>query len=109
VGRVAYNNGKQAVVSVKSSTKLTAAFTKDHVDGFAGCNDYDATVATTPPKIEVGPVASTRKACSQPDGVMEQEAGYLAALQTAATYQLQGSMLELRTAGDAIAVTMQRA
>jgi heat shock protein HslJ len=106
---VAYNNGKQAVVSVDASTKLTAAFTKDHVSGFAGCNDYDATVTTAPPKITVGPVASTRKACSQPAGVMEQESAYLAALQSAATYSLQGSTLELRTAGDAIAVTLQRA
>jgi heat shock protein HslJ len=106
---VAYNNGKQAVDSVDEATKLTAAFTKDHVSGFAGCNDYDATVTTAAPKITVGPIASTRKACSEPAGVMEQEAAYLAALQSAATYSLQGSTLEVRTAGDAIAVTLQRA
>jgi heat shock protein HslJ len=104
-----YNNGKQAVVSVTAATKLTAAFDKSNVSGSAGCNNYNGTYATTPPRISFGPLASTRKYCSTPSGVMDQEAAYLAALATAATYQLQGSTLELRTAGGAIAVTMQRA
>jgi heat shock protein HslJ len=106
---VGYNNGKQAVVSVNASTKLTATFTKVNVTGFAGCNDYNATYEATPPKISFGAVASTRKACSSPSGVMEQESAYLAALATAATYQMQGTTLEFRTADGAIAVTMQRA
>jgi len=101
---ISYNNGKQAVVSVAAATKLTASFDdKGNLTGFAGCNDYSATVKTTPPKISFGPVTSTRKACSTPDGVMEQEAAYLAALATAATYRLEGTKLELRTASDTIA------
>ena len=35
--------------------------------------------------------------------------GYLAALTTAATYRIQGSTLELRTAGGAIAADFTRA
>jgi len=104
-----YNNGKQAVVSVIAATKLTAAFDMSNVSGSAGCNNYSGTYATTPPRISFGPLASTRKYCSTPSGVMDQEAAYLAALATAATYQLQGSTLELRTADGATAVTMQRA
>jgi heat shock protein HslJ len=106
---ISYNNGKGAVTSVTSGTKLTASFTAADVSGFAGCNDYSASAKTTPPKITVGPVSATRKACSTPSGVMEQEQAYLAALATAATYRLEGNQLELRTAADAIAVTMQRA
>jgi heat shock protein HslJ len=107
---LSYNNGKQAVVSVMAGTKLTANFdAKGHLSGFGGCNDYNAPVKATPPNVAIGPVASTRKACSDPAGVMDQEAAYLAALATAATYRIQGSKLELRTAGDAIAADLARA
>jgi heat shock protein HslJ len=95
-------------VSVLTGTTLTASFGKDNVSGSAGCNDYNASTTTTPPKISFGPIASTRMACSQPAGVMEQESAYLAALQSAATYKLTGSTLEFRTAGGSIAVSMQR-
>ncbi len=105
-----YNNGKQAVVSVLAGTKLTAVFAKDgHVSGSAGCNDYSGTVKTTAPKITIGPVTSTKKFCSTPEGVMSQESAYLVALESASAYQLQGTKLELRTASGALAVTLQRA
>ncbi len=39
---------------------------------------------------------------------MEQESEYLAALQTAATYSIEGNMLQMRTAEDALAVIMVR-
>ena len=42
--------------------------------------------------------------CEEPEGVMEQEAAYLAALQSAATFSIEGDQLWLRTAEDAIAV-----
>jgi heat shock protein HslJ len=102
-------NGKQAVVSVLTETKLTAVFGKSgSLTGFAGCNDYNASYETSPPKISIGPVASTRKHCEQPAGVSEQETGYLAALETAATYRVEGSRLELRTTDGALAVELHR-
>jgi heat shock protein HslJ len=107
---LSYNNGKQAVVSVMAGTSLTANFdAKGNLSGFGGCNEYSADVKATPPKITIGPVASTRKSCSNPAGVMDQETAYLAALSTAATYLIQGSKLELRTASGAIAAEFTRA
>jgi heat shock protein HslJ len=106
---IQYNNGKQAVTSVMADTKLTAEFGQNTVSGFAGCNDYNAPVKLDPPTIAIGPIASTRKACSSPEGVMDQEAAFLAALGSSATYSQQGRTLELRTAGGALAVVMQRA
>ena len=107
---VDYNNGKHAVVSVVAGTKLTAIFDRnDQVSGSAGCNDYNGPAKATPPKISIGPLASTRKACGSPSGVMEQESAYLAALQSAVTYSIQGSSLEFRTASGAIAVSLSRA
>ncbi len=106
---LAYNNGKQAVVTVLAETKLTAMFGKSgSLTGFAGCNDYNASYTAAAPRISIGPVASTRKHCEQPTGVSEQEASYLAALETAATYRVEGSRLELRTTDGALAVELHR-
>ena len=106
---LAYNNGKQGVESVIAATKLTAAFDKDgNLSGFAGCNNYAATYTGASPKISIAKVSSTRKECATPNGVMDQESRYLAALSTAATYRIEGSRLELRTASGALAAEFQR-
>ena len=106
---LAFNNGKEAVVSVLAETKLTAAFGKDgQMTGFAGCNDYNGPYKGTAPKISIGPVASTRKHCAEPAGVMAQESQYLAALATVATYRVEGTKLELRTADGALAAELRR-
>jgi heat shock protein HslJ len=106
---LAYNNGKQAVVTALAATKLTAVFGKSgSLTGFAGCNDYNASYKATAPKISIGAVASTKKHCEEPPGVGEQETSYLAALETAATYRVEGSRLELRTADGAFAIELLR-
>lgn len=105
-----YNNGNQAVVSVLVGSKLTAEFSADgKLGGSSGCNNYTATVEASGKSIKIGPAASTRMACAEPAGVMEQETGYLKALGTAASYRLDGNQLELRTADGALAVTFERA
>jgi heat shock protein HslJ len=49
------------------------------------------------------------QACAEPPNVMEQEMQYLQALSTAATYRIDGSKMEFRTADGALAATFQRA
>lgn len=106
---LAYNNGKQGIDSVMPKPTLTAVFgTNGTLTGFAGCNSYNATFKATAPKISIGPVASTRKECATPKGVMTQELQYLTALHTAATYRVEGSRLELRTASGALAAEFTR-
>jgi heat shock protein HslJ len=101
-----YNNGKQAVVSVLGGTSLTAEFNSDgKLIGSAGCNNYNATYETTGKNIKIGPVASTKKMCNDPTGVMDQENQFLTALGTATTYTTDGGKLELRTADGALAVS----
>lgn len=107
---IAYNNGKQAVVSVASGTTLTAIFgAGGKLTGDAGCNNYTASYKTDGKKLVIGPARTTRKMCAEPPNIMEQEAQYLEALTTAATYRIDGSKLELRTAGGARAATFRRA
>ena len=105
-----YNNGKQAVVSVMLDTTITANFGADgNLSGNAGCNEYSAPYQTTGPKITIGQGISTMKFCASPEGVMDQEQQYLAALQTAATYRIDGTTLEMRTADGALVASFQKA
>ncbi len=106
---VSYNNGREAVVGVHLGTEISANFGADgQVSGNAGCNQYFAGYSVDGKAIEIGPAATTFKFCEEPPGVMEQESAYLAALQSAATYRIEGDMLEMRSAADQIAVMMIR-
>jgi len=104
-----YNNGKQAVIGALEGTTLTADFGKDGtLSGNSGCNTYSGGYKVNGDQITIGPLASTMMACSDPAGVMDQEAQYLAALQSAATYQIEGNVLQLRTKDDALAAVFNK-
>ena len=104
---ISYNTGTQAVRAVVIDTVITAAFDEaGQIAGNASCNDYSGPFVTEDGLITIGPVASTERFC---EGLAEQEAQYLAALQSATTYQVRAGRLELRTAAGALAVAMTRA
>lgn len=106
---ISYNNGKQAVTSVLVGSELTADFGTDgNLTGSAGCNNYNGGYETDGNMITIGPLASTRMMCSEPEGVMDQEFQFMEALQSAATYKIEGDVLELRTADGALAANFQR-
>ena len=107
---IAYNNGKEAVVSVIIGTEITADFGEDgQLTGNAGCNNYFASYETEGDKISIGPAGSTEMGCSEPEGIMEQEQLYLAALQTANTYRIEGLDMEMRTEDGARVASFKRA
>ena len=98
-----YNNGRGGFTSLVIGTEITAVFAEDGtLSGSAGCNNYTAGYTVDGDAIQIGPAASTRKMCAEPEGVMEQEQEYLAALETAATYRIDGDTLEMRTADGAL-------
>jgi heat shock protein HslJ len=106
---IGYNNGKQAVTSVIAGTEMYIDFGKDgSITGGAGCNTYSGPYTVNGNQIKIGPLASTRMACGDPPGIMEQEQQYLAALETAATYQIERTVLELRTADGALAADFNK-
>ena len=105
----AYNNGNQAVVGVLEGTTLTASFGDDgNLSGNSGCNQYNGAYKVDGNQITIGPLASTMMMCSDPAGVMDQEAQILAALQSAASYEIEGNVLQLRTKDDALAAMFNR-
>lgn len=106
---IGYNNGKQAVVSVMAGTQMDIQFGKDGtVSGNSGCNTYSGSYTVNGSQISIGPLASTMMACEDPAGLMEQEQQYLAALETAATYQIEGNVLQLRTSDGALAADFNK-
>ena len=107
---IGYNNGKGGVVSVIIGTEITAEFGEDgQLTGNASCNNYFASYETEGEDITIGPAGTTRMACQEPEGIMEQEQQYLAALETAATYKITGLAMEMRTSEGSLVANFQRA
>jgi heat shock protein HslJ len=107
---IGYNNGKGGVVSVIIGTEITADFGEDsQLTGNASCNNYFASYETEEDNISIGPAGSTMMACPEPEGIMEQEQQYLAALETAATYKITGLDMEMRTSEGSLVATFKRA
>ncbi|MCL4267484.1 MAG: META domain-containing protein [Anaerolineae bacterium] len=107
---ISYNNGNQAVVSLILGTEITAQFGEDGtLSGFAGCNNYTTSYQVEGENITIDLAASTMMFCEAPEGVMEQEAQYLAALSTAVTYRIDGHQMEMRDATGALVAMLQEA
>jgi heat shock protein HslJ len=92
---ISYHDGKGALASVLRGTEITAAFAGAKLTGSAGCNSYSASYEHEGGSLTFGPIATTRKMCAEPEGVMEQEQAYLAALESVARYRAQGERLGL--------------
>ena len=104
-----YSDGSQGVANVLPGTSLTANFGEDGtITGNSGCNDYNGPYKVTGNQIGIGPIAATKKACSDPPGVMEQEAQYLAAIDNAQVYVVDGNTLELRLVDGTVAAKFSR-
>lgn len=98
-----YDNGRRAVVSVLTGTTLTARFAADGtLAGSAGCNSYRAGYTRTGDTLTITPPAATRRACQEPEGVMEQEAAFLAALPRTEVLEIEGDRMTLRTVSGAL-------
>jgi heat shock protein HslJ len=82
-------------------TSISLEFGNGSLSGFAGCNSYNASYTSTrmagnTNNITVGPITSTQMLC--PEDIVTQEQAYLASLQTASSYTINGSSLTLTTA-----------
>jgi heat shock protein HslJ len=101
------NNGKQAVSSTITGSVVTATFAADgSVTGSAGCNLYNATYTLDGTALKVSAPVSTRRFCDKPDGVMEQEAAFLAALEKSVKVEASPQGLTLRGADGETQLTL---
>jgi heat shock protein HslJ len=105
-----YNNGRGGVTSVLLGTELTATFGADgRVTGSSGCNTYFVSYELDGQTLTIGQAGMTEMFCAEPEGIMDQEAEYLAALSRATTYTIVGDRLQLRDADGALQVDLLRA
>jgi heat shock protein HslJ len=104
-----FNNGHQGVVSPILDTELTLVFEPEGKLSGRVCNSYFGAYETGKGTIKISEIGQTEMYCVEPAGIMEQETQFLQALGTAATYQVDGNSLEMRTAGDEIAVSLTKA
>jgi hypothetical protein len=84
-------------------SEITAVFANGEVTGTAGCNTYRGTYRSTRAAgrntIQIGPLATTRMMCDEP--LMDQEQIYLAALEAATEYTIEGFALSIEYPGAA--------
>jgi heat shock protein HslJ len=89
-------------------TTISASFSADwQLSGTAGCNTYSSSYTTNGGQIAITVPASTNISCASPEGVMQQEASYLSALPTMATYQISGNQLTMKDGSGQSTLTFQ--
>jgi heat shock protein HslJ len=89
-------------------TQITLGFEEGRAAGFAGCNAYGGAYEAGAGALSVSALEMTAQACVQPQGVMAQEAAYLAALQEAAAYRVTGNRLEIEDAAGRLLLVLAR-
>ena len=104
-----YRDSTGETVNVLLRSTTTALFQADQATGIAGCNNYSASYQATRNNLSFGPVATTRKACNTPLGIMQQENAFLAALDATVSYKLNRNSLELLDSRGNTLLTFRRA
>jgi heat shock protein HslJ len=102
---VTYNDGNQALVSVLPDTLVTATFNDGSIMGSGGCNDYEGNYEVQGNDISIGTLAANLAFCSDPEGIMDQEASFFQALESAARFQIVIDRLELVSEGGELLAT----
>jgi heat shock protein HslJ len=92
---MSYKDNTGETVNVLPRSTTTVLFQANQVTGIAGCNNFNATYQTTRNKLSFSPVATTRKVCNMPLGIMQQETAFLAALDSTVSYKLTLNSLEM--------------
>jgi polar amino acid transport system substrate-binding protein len=88
-------------VSPLGGTQLTAEFgavaspEQSIVSGLAGCNRYTAGYTVDGDALSIAQPAATMMFCEGPEGVMDQEALFLSAMQSASSFQLKADQLRI--------------
>jgi heat shock protein HslJ len=85
-------------------TEITLFFKEAYLGGAMTCNNYGGGpdsgkyTATDDGRLAIPQLAVTVQLCSEPEGIMEQEAAYIQALHDAATYRVIDGRLEIADA-----------
>jgi heat shock protein HslJ len=103
----AYADAQGNLVDARQDTEITLEFQAGQLGGSAGCNRYFAPYQLDGARLAVGPIGATQMACQA--AVNEQERLYLAALESAASYEITESQLRLVDATGKTVLTFSEA
>ena len=84
---------------VLEGTTLTAAFRDGRLSGSSGCNSYGGAYRVQGQDLEVEDLFATLMACLGPEGILDQEARFLALLGEARDFELAGGRLTILASG----------
>ena len=93
------------LTDVLKDTEITAEFVSAEgtVKGSAGCNSYFGSYELNGSQLSIpGPIGATEMFCMEPEGVMDQEQEYLAVLQLAESYEIDGDELRIDCGGQVL-------
>ena len=80
-----------------SNTTMTAFFESGEVNGSASCNHYFGSFIAKGDQIQIDGLGWTEMACMDPEGIMQQEQQVMSLLSKAATFSIQGQVLQIIT------------
>ncbi len=93
--QLAQINNQGAVSSLPAGVEISAQFVDNRVSGSAGCNQYFADYQLIGDRLSFNGIGSTKMFCGEPEGVMEQEALFLQALEKAARFEIREQSLKV--------------
>ena len=82
---------------ILAESEITAEFTEGRVNGSAGCNSYFADYQLNNAQLNIERVGSTKRACPDVEGLMEQETTYLNLLDRAESAAVVNNVLTINT------------
>ena len=90
-----YQDAKGNQMGLLPGTQVAAEFKAGQVGGNAGCNNYFAPYLVDGEILLIEAIAVTEMYCLEPANIMEQEQGFLAALDAAARYHIGDGRLQI--------------
>jgi heat shock protein HslJ len=101
-----FNNNRQAVVGPLADAEISLSFDATTVIANTGCNTARASYSTQGSSIQIGTVASTRRMCAEE--LMTQEREFIAALESAVNWRIDGNVLDMHRADEERAIFANR-
>ncbi|MCO6449698.1 MAG: META domain-containing protein [Caldilineales bacterium] len=100
-----YESASGGMVGAVLGSGASTRFSGGDVSGSTGCNDFNGSYEIDGEMLSISELASTRKFCETPPGVMGQESQVLDLLPQVASYQIKQTTLELSDADGTVILT----
>jgi heat shock protein HslJ len=101
-----FNNNRSAVVGIVADAEISLSFDATTVTANTGCNTARASYSTQGSSIQIGTAASTRRMCAEE--LMIQEREFIAALESAVKWRIDGNVLDMHRADEERAIFANR-